>query len=442
MFKPLTKEQYEKAIKSGYSHQQIMQFETERKRKETTQQPQQKQGLISRGLQKGADIATKIFDKPAQALFGSFGKSAGTVITGGIASGAELLGKEKVFGTSVKRLKATEEKITKGDIAFTALEMLPAGALTKSLKALPGGKQAIIGLQKFLAPLSKALRDKATKQLAQVLGATTKKFKGMSEKVSGELAERKVTALTRKGLESKALTQVSELGRSIDDLIKGLPKETVIKTKPILNAIQKTKNKLTVKGVVVEPEKLKVANKIQDIVVKFGKELDVNNMIELRRIWDTTIAEAGSGFGLATKEKFATTVKKAATNAIRSEVGKISPDIAKINKEFSFWKNVQEVISETIKRTASKGTSFAAETAETVGRGAGLIGGTVKDAILVGSAFKNANKLFKSTAWRTMSAKQKTKFADIIARGNLKEINEYAKNILQRVPAVIKNLNE
>ena len=184
----------------------------------------------------------------------------------------------------------------------------------------------------------------------------------------------------------------------------------------------------------VEPDKLKVADEILDIVKQFGDELEADNIIELRRIWDGTIAKAGKGFGLAEKDTFKLEVKKTATNKIRDELGTKFPDLDVLNKEFSFWKGVKDTVAETTRRTQGK-TSFQANQAGRLGATGGFIKGGVEDAIYIGIAAKNLTKLFSSTAWRTMSAKKKMQLARLMESGDVFAVSEFAR----RGAAGVKN---
>jgi len=404
-------------------------------------------------LQRFGDVAGKILKPASDFLFGSTAKTVGTVI-GGLGEDIETITRPKELKQTVdpqltqrlreqglsdeeikeKTLVGTEkvfsqEDVTKGDIAFTALELFPGGSvLSNYLKSVKGGAKIAEGIEAFTKTLPEKLKGQAIEQFKSVLGATTKKFKDISKKIAPELAERKVTAFSRAGLEKKATKLASESGEAISEFIENIP-TTTIGTKSIIDAIEATKSKFTIKGVVVEPEKIKVADDLIAIVKEFGDELEADNIIQLRRVWDEVIDEAGKGFGLEAKETAKLKVKKVATNKIRDELAKEFPDLAKINKEFSFWNNVKKTIGETIERTSGK-KSFSEQQAGRLGAGAGFIKGGIEDAVLIGVAAKNFVKLTNSTAWKTISAKKKMQLAEAIESGNAGKVAEVIKRLL------------
>lgn len=426
----LTLEQFKELRKRGLSAQQIADFTSG---KIPSKAPVNKESFID----KAEKIRDTVIGKPADFLFGSTAKTVGGTILSNVGSTKELLGKtpeEKDLGRRLR--ERGEEEITPTNIAFTALELFPGGGqLGKYLSKIPGGAKVASGISNFTKTLPSKLRGGAIEQFRQVLGATTKEAKRTAERVAPGLAERKITALSRESLQRKATEQTSKVGAAVEETIEAIPKGTSLKTQPIIESIEKTKQGFTVKGVVVEPGKLEVANKLQDIVKKLGDELDTDNIIKLRRVWDETIRKSGKGFGLNPKDAFSLEVKKVATNKIRNELAKEVPELAVINKEFAFWKGVKDTITGTVERTAGK-KSFTQQQAGALGAAAGFIKGGAGVAVLAGVAAKNLIKLTSSTAWKTMSAKKKTQLAEAIESGSTKKINE----VLKRLLAGVKNI--
>jgi hypothetical protein len=428
----LTKEQFKKLRARGLSVDQIVKFEkgaTPQAAKQNIKKLED--NLAQKVLQGGADFTDKTLGKVSKFLFGGFGKAAGGLLLSTTGRGAELLGRTPETKDAGRMLREKGEKaLTTGTAATAGLELYPGGGtLTRALSKIPGGDKAIKGITNIIESVPEKLRGQAIENMQSVLGATTKKFKDIAGRVAPELAERKITALSRAGLEKKAAKEAGIAGRAIEEFVEEIPKETKLATKPLIDAIEETKKGFTVKGVVVEPEKLKVANEIQDIVKEFGDELEAENIIQLRRVWDETIKKSGKGFTPDIKDTFRLQVKKEATNAIRNELGKEFPELDKINKEFSFWKNVKDTVSETRKRTAGK-SGLVAPVAGQIGAGAGFIEGGIRDAVLIGAAAKNFTKLTQSAAWKTMSAKKKMQLAEAIESGNANKVAEVIKRLL------------
>ena len=107
---------------------------------------------------------------------------------------------------------------------------------------------------------------------------------------------------------------------------------------------------------------------MQEQIVTFGGEASYSTLKKVRQVWDREVAESG-GFQVDLKERSVLNAKKEATNAIRRELARDHPDIAKINAEYSLWKTTDEILQETILRTDGQ-TGLLKHMAE-VGMGSG-----------------------------------------------------------------------
>jgi hypothetical protein len=133
--------------------------------------------------------------------------------------------------------------------------------------------------------------------------------------------------------------------------------------------------------------------------------------------------------------------ERVAADAIRAEFAKSSPDLAKLNAEFTFWKGVQDVAEATVAREAGKIRQ------QIVPRGIGLTAGVLSGETLgekagfgaLGFALGGkAVELFGSTGWKTASAVTKNRLAKLVAKGDFEgaalltsKIIEGSKNLLQ-----------
>lgn len=374
-------------------------------------------------LQKASDLGEKTFGKASEFLFGTTGKTVGTLMTQGLASGAELLGKEKVLGADVKKLKEQEQKITPTDIAFTALELIPGGGASKTAKV---GK-----FSKFIDSAVKKLSGKAEKIYTEALSPTTKAMKQKAEKIIPELLKRK-EAGTLKNISQKAQQEIIEYGSKIDEFIENIPKEAKVKIKPAIDKISDWKKQFIVDDVILDDNAVKLADNLKNTLAKFGNEVPAETMIKVRRVLDNAVSR-GKGF-LDDVSTLNTQVKKEATNAIREELAKDFPELAKINKEFTFWKNVDDVVGATLQRKTGQTGAFGSKTSQILGGVLGLKGGPVGSAVGAYVA-KKLNSIVGSSLWKTTSAVQRQKIADALANGNantiltvLKELGVATKN--------------
>ena len=121
-------------------------------------------------------------------------------------------------------------------------------------------------------------------------------------------------------------------------------------------------------------------------------------------------------------------IKKDLTNVMRDELAKANPDLAKINQEFKFYKDLETVLEETVKRKTGqtgaliKGVSRAAGAAAGQGFLASLLGAVVVDKLTT---------LLASSGWRLASAKAKNRLAKVLATGDKAKISTEVDKLLQ-----------
>lgn len=391
----------------------------------TTTQPEKKKGL----LEKASNIGEKTFGRLGGVLFGSAAKATGTLLLSGVQAARELIN-PKAKETPLFK----EEQIKGGDIAWTAIELYPGGgAVTKALKKIPGGSV----VAKYLMKLPEALKAQAIKQYSEALAPTTKALKVKTEKFVPELLNRGVVGSLKK-VGQKAGQVIETVGSKIDDLIEALPKEKQTVVKPLINSVQQWKKQFIVDGVVAEPQAVKVADDMIETIAQLGKKTSDDALIRLRRVWDNQISKR-KGFekGLDEITSFSLDVKKEATNSIRNILAKSHPDLAALNKEFSLWKNVDEIVQGTLKRTAGQSGKVRERVGAVAGAIIGSSGGPITAA--VGAyAGKLLTSIFNAAAYKTRSAVLKNRIADAIISGNIQALFLIAKEL----GVSIKNLTD
>lgn len=306
-----------------------------------------------------------------------------------------------------------------------------------------------------------ALINSAKKNYETVLGPTTKANKRITQQITGELAERQVTATTRQELWDKAAGQVEKYGEQIQEFYKGLPEDTKVRTDGILKAIDAAKRKLFVKGegAYMIPEVNKALfKKYQDLQIEImsmakNGNAPIEGVRALRQALDKSIAKTTSTFGITGEESIITEARKGVSNILRNELAKQFPDVAVINKEFTFWSRVQQVLGDTIERKVGQGTPLGEKIMTAAGGAAGIGSGGVSTGISTAIGIKYLYQLTKSTAWQTLAASMKTKLANALVEGDgmtfSKVMNDVLKasgyviektgNILKATPEVLKN---
>lgn len=145
------------------------------------------------------------------------------------------------------------------------------------------------------------------------------------------------------------------------------------------------------------------------------KVVDFQILRRFKQAWDRSVAEAGGYAG----NDFINNMKRATyrevANAVRDELNTARPDIAKVGKEFHFWKTAQDVIDSTVERTKSR----QAPLSQNMMTAAGMAKGGVGVALLL----RNLTKLTQSTGWNTTSAVLKDRLANLIEAGDIRGAN-------------------
>jgi hypothetical protein len=284
--------------------------------------------------------------------------------------------------------------------------------------------------------VSNRLKTSAEKSYTQALSPTTKTNKLKTEKVVPGLLEKRTVAFTHEGLQTKAAGHAQKYGQRIEDAFDAIPEGTIrTNVKPIFDDLQKRKLKTTVKGVTVDEPAYKAFEDMQRKVLKIA-EVDVSpqSMREFRQILDKGTARNGN-FAFTDADSVLAEARKATANAIRNQLAEELPDIGKINKEFNFWKNVEDVITDTIKR--KKPQTGALEKVAQIGGMA--TGSTVMQSVLKGIALKNFIKLTRSTGWKTVSAVTKNELANLLVKGDSLRASLKIKQLLNMIGAANRN---
>lgn len=321
---------------------------------------------------------------------------------------------------------ATKEAVTDALAAATVIGSGKAGALVD--RVAPALRPSA----------AEALRTNAETQYARVLNPTTNANKARTAEIVPQLIDRGVTAPTLKGLQGQAQAQIARVGEAIGNEWENLPAGTSTPLAPIYNRLQQeiegthsiaaNDGKLIPKGPVAA-KAIKNIESLQQVLTDVaGKDpqtgelvLPVEKVRDLRQYFDGVQKAAGAFDGKSLDQQSVAAAHQIAADSIRGELGKQFPDIDALNKEYSFWKDVHQVTSDTLGRRQGQGTPLGAQIAQ----GAGL----VKGGVLGGEAMKALTSAVRSPAWGTVSAVLKDKLADALAKGDRGPAEFYANKI-------------
>jgi len=379
-------------------------------------------GLLE-SLAKASDAT---IGKVANFFFGTTAKAVSGVIGSGVESAFELAGVE----TKKTFTEQAEEDINPLNIGFTVLELYPGGKVLSSAMKATRFAPFIDDIGKILNKIPERLQASAVKQFSQALAPTTRSLKETAQKIVPDLLKKRISALTSTGLLNKATAELYAAGDAIDEVLKTIPESTTVRLSPVLDSLDDLVAKVTVDDTVIRPAVKKSVDDFRGILEELGDNVSFASLRQVRQILDDAVTEGGKAFGRTLGESTQLSIQRNTANAIRAELAKESPELARVNATYTLWKSLQEIMEETIKRRT--GQQGALEKVATVGGAiAGSAGGGgILTIVGAGVLFKNISKLFSSTGWRTISAVKKAQLADSLASGKFDTALEITKRLL------------
>jgi hypothetical protein len=299
-----------------------------------------------------------------------------------------------------------------------------------------------------MSKASDALESSAERTMVRALGPTKAGMKAEAEKITPTMLEKGVSG-SRGAMLAQASDKVDAIGKQLgtayaDAAARG---DTIL-GQPILKAIEDAKASVTVpdaKGIGrMIPGTEPVHQHLEDLhrfVESMGDAIPIDKAATIKRAFDQIVSKAGLYGAKATANS--TDAAKAwstreAANAFRGLINSRDATINDLNKEFSFWKGLQDVLTETEARTKPQGIGLTATLAGTGGLGAGALLGGATGGVVGGAALTGLTKLMTSPAFRTkVSAPLKNMLADALASGNATRIAAITKTILAATPAQV-----
>jgi hypothetical protein len=351
-----------------------------------------------------------------------------------IGSGAEQVAEFLIPGRAVAKGAAALAPKLKS-LARPAMEAAGAGSVAAvqsggdpaEIAKAAGTAGVVSGLLSPSAWAAKKLYESAKASYARALRPTTKPMKKTAERVIPELLERRVSAVTLGGLEEKAQSALAVAGQQLDDaldLMSKNPSAPRIATRPLIDALESYKGGFIVDGVPINEKAVRTIEGLQDTISQLGSDVSFESMRRVRQLLDAKVAWR-KGFVMPLEEGSTIDATREAAHAIRKELADAAPDIAKINKEYSFWKKVGDVVGETIERTRPQAPRLGERLMSAAGAAGGFTKGGVQGAAIGAATMRGLTKLVNSTAWNTVSAVNKARLADLIGGGKFDQANHF-----------------
>ncbi len=342
----------------------------------------------------------------------------------------ELLKRKVIFGSRTGLYeKATNQADEVGEQINEAFKALPKDAkvtIAPVIKRLEDAKSSFVVKGTNTVPEAATQQYQALQNLQnEILGLADDAFKDSS----------KTTTLVNTIKNEMASPQRIIEGLSPDDLARMGGMERLLSTTKdsIVTNVRGAGFASQADDIArLDTKAFKSLDEMNDAIseVLYGK-VSTDSIRSFRQILDGVIAKSKGGFGMTGSETAKLAAQKEGTNAIRNVLADEYPDIAKLNKEFNFWKNVQTVVGDTVARTKSQATPVSEVIAEGAGAVTGAVkGGTMGNVILGGVIYPLLKRAFTSPAWRQASAVTKTNLARNIMLGNTEMVSQILNRII------------
>lgn len=391
-------------------------------------------------------------------------------IGGALEQGAELLAPSRaVTSAGLKAAEILGAKGALGVLPRMAVEGAGSAGLAAAQGASPGGAvaagvigAAIPGASGYAEQAAAGLKSQAEKLAVQALGPTKERFKAMAQKIAPEVIRRGLGG-SREALKDISEGMVKDVGSQIDEAIQQYGTRAS-DTSGVLAALEAAKEPfrttrtmsvadaaksgllnrpgVSVSGttaevpVIFDKRPIEQISSLQGILQDLGPNPRVDQLVAVRRAWDSVVSQVGGyaqrapgAIGVPLAEQSEAWAKRKGANAIRSLLDQDVPELSAINKEFSFWKSLDDVLGQTLKRTQPQGPGLGKMAAEAAGQvvggvagsGAGPLG-TVGGALTAGKVAAGLTQVFRSPRWKFVDAKLRDSLADALISGSQQRV--------------------
>lgn len=304
--------------------------------------------------------------------------------------------------------------------------------------ALPGGAAG--------KGVAAALDRSAERNMAQALGATTDKAKAEAAKLAPQMLERGIKG-TRGQMLAQSGRELASVGKAIEATTRQASESGgIVKGADIRAAMGSVMPKLTVEGANGVPQivegmqpVVKQLERLDRFVESLGADIPVDKAARIKTAWDKIVSKAGmygpKAGASATDDAKAWAFREGAS-ALRKALHE-NADLATLDKEYAFWKGLNNVLEKTELRSQSqRGTGLIASIGSVPGAVIGSQVGGSAGAGIGAIAGPIVVKLIQSPYWKTtVTAPMKTVLADALLSENSARIQSAARHILASLPA-------
>lgn len=323
-----------------------------------------------------------------------------------------------------------------------------------------------------MASRAEKLRASSAQDVQQALNPTRHRTKVQTQRITPGIQERGLVG-NLEDLKTLAGQKVDEVGPQIDAILQANKGERV-NLAPVRARVAKlraeTLNEVPARrggrpvtdaatgqpvteAAVHNPRKFAQVQAIENLLAKYGDDMSVEQAVAVRQTWDDVIKLAGGfdekagrgAFGVGLADASEAAVKKSVVGPLRTELAKAVPDVQALNKEYGFWRDLEDVATASASRkTGQHKTGLLGKSVENTGRAiGGYVGYRTGGAIGAGTGMlvggetaKRLTALFHSPKWKLTSSKLKMNLADALASRKPDRIGQAIAEISRAQPVV------
>ena len=257
-----------------------------------------------------------------------------------------------------------------------------------------------------------SLRKSSIASVERALNPTTKRAKQLTQKIAPWVIERNMV-WSLEDLWEQAQKGMEDFWSKIGEYIDANGIKWEIDTNKLTKIFDDINIDYNPQWKVVNPQVQNITDWFKNILKQYGNKIDWEDAKLLMKAWDNVVYSTKWWIqteDLALSNQF----RKKGADVIRSELAKSNPDLAKLNKEYSFFSNLKEVIDATAMRKTGQ-VWWLERMATVIWAAWWLSSGWLISALWSWLAMKYFIWLVRSPYWNTLSASIKNKIANMIS---------------------------
>lgn len=292
-------------------------------------------------------------------------------------------------------------------------------------------KEAKQNIQEFLDP-TKAVTKQKTKEI--------------TPQIMEKIRTWKLTPEDREIIKEKVEADIENVGNKIGDFIAEWKVKWEIQLDKLVEVLANEDKKLRIDWVLA-PQNAPASKFInsqldflQQLESKYGTNIPTDKQVELRQLYDVVFDKTITRDKIT---KFQDDLQVKLADALREELAKNNPDLAKLNKEYTFAKGMDFVLEETLERRTGRPEQWLIDIVIWGQQGTAwaVIWATVwwqiwwtlwagVWAMFWGAIWAKIRSITSSPKYKLVTAKKKLELADAIARGDIGKVEKIADSII------------